>query len=167
MMQEIEIQRLREQVAQLREEVENIRRDIYNAPPNDEAGDEETPTPNARAVVPVPPPEPAWYAPRRLNRAMNWMYDIAQAHAIVRNFGWAAIDGARFAGFVGGVALAAAKATPAAVAKAKGAAAVLGAAAAANPIGAGVAAVVVVAAAERATRYEDDDGVTKHKCVIM
>lgn len=166
MMQEVEIQRLREQVAQLQEEVENIRRDIYNAPPDDEAGDDEE-TPLVRAVVPVPPPEPAWYAPRRLNNMMNWMYDIAQAHAIVRNFGWAAIDGARFAGFVGGVAIAAAKATPAAVAKAKGAGVALGAVAAANPVGAGVVAVVAVAAAERATRYEDEDGVTKHRCAIM
>lgn len=164
MGQDLEVERLRRQVQAMQDEIEQIRRDIYNPPQDVEQLEvDETQV----AVVRNEPPPAPWYAPRRFNNAMNWMYDIAQGHAILRNFGWAALDATRLVGFVGGVAIAAVKATPAAVAKAKGAAAAVGALAAANPVGAGVAAVVAVAAVERATRYEDEDGVTKHKCAIM
>ncbi len=149
MMQEIEIQRLREQVAQMKEEIEAIRQDVYDA----ESADADD---NAGVMVPAPPkpkvePEAPWYAPRRASGAMNWMYDIAQAHAIIRNFGWAMVDGAKFAGFVGGAAWSAGK-----IAKnnPKATAALLVAAAAVGTV-------------ERLTRYEDEEGETHHKCAIM
>ena len=163
MGQDLEIERLRRQVQAMQDEIEQIRRDIYN-PPNDV---EQLEVDETQVVARNEPPPAPWYAPRRFNNAMNWMYDVAQGHAILRNFGWAALDATRFVGFVGGVAMAAVKATPAAVAKAKGAAAAVGAIAAANPVGAGVVGVVALAAAEKATRYKDEDGNTRHSCSIM
>jgi hypothetical protein len=165
MMQDIEIQRLREQIAQMQEEIEHIRNDIYDAPREE---DEE---PNQNAVANVPAPQaPAiqnevpWYAPRRMGRAMNWMYDVAQAHAIVRNFGWAVTDGAQFVGFAGGCAMATARRLQNSPMAKKAVDCIKE-----NPkvVGAVVATGAVVALAERATRYEDENGETKHRCAIL
>jgi hypothetical protein len=158
MMQEIEIQRLREQVAQMQEEIEAIRKDIYDAAPNEEGepDQEADDGDNEKAIIVAKsPPQPAdtapWYAPRRMGSAMNWMFDMVQAHTIIKGFGWAMVDGAKLAGFLGAATFNAgkmAKNNP----KATGA--VLGAAAA-------------IAAVEYATRYEDEEGKTHHKCSIM
>jgi hypothetical protein len=144
-LDDTELERLRQRVQRLEQQLADQGREANDAPP--------------------PPPMPEIGMGRR---AMNFMYNVGNRHAAVRNFLWALNDSVKVVGAVGGVAVAAAKATPAAVAKAKGAYAAAAALAAANPVIAGVAAVAIAGAAtERAARYEDEYGNRRHSCAIL
>ena len=111
------------------------------------------------------PPQPEIGMGRR---AMNFMYNAGHLHAGVRNFLWAMRDGVIVAGYIVSATGAVVKATPAVLAKAKAAFLAAQALAAANPVGAGVAAAAATAAAiEHMTRYEDEEGNTRHRCTIM
>jgi|SRR5882757_303800 len=133
---------MEEEVRELREEVRQLRREV-----------------NQRREAPP--------APGRARRAMNFMYNAVDLHAAARNFIWAIQDGAVIGGYLVTAAGTVIKATPAMLVKAKAAYAAAMALAAANPIGAGIAAGVGLAAIERATRYEDEEGNTRHACSIM
>jgi len=142
-----ELARLRERVQRLEQQLAEQAREEQNTP---------------QVPPPANPEEPGMG-----RRAMNFMYNVGNRHAAIRNFGWAMVDGVKAAGYIAGCAASAARATPAMLAKAKAAYAAAAALAAANPIGAGVVGVVALAAAEKATRYTDEDGNTRHSCAIM
>ena len=152
-MQEQEMKQLREQVEQLQQKVQEL----------EDKNNENVPAPDN-----APPPH-APNQPGVARRAMNFMYNAGNLHAAARNFLWALDDGAKIAGFIGGCAVAAAKAAPAVAAKVGSGSSAVGKAAKENPkataIGIGVVAAITIA--ERVTRYEDEDGNTKHRCAIM
>ncbi len=148
--QDIELARLRERVELLERQLAEQAREEQNIP-----------------QVPPPPPPVNPEEPGMGRRAMNFMYNVGNRHAMLRNFGWAMVDGVKAAGYIAGAAASAARATPAMLVKAKAAYAAALALAAANPIGAGVAGVVALAAAEKSTRYTDENGNTRHQCAIM
>lgn len=141
------------ELARLRERVELLERQLAAQARLDAA---------ARNAPPAPEPDVGMG-----RRAMNFMYNVGNRHAMLRNFGWAMVDGVKAAGYIAGAAASAARATPAMLVKAKAAYAAALALAAANPIGAGVVGVVALAAAEKSTRYTDENGNTRHQCAIM
>ena len=146
--EDIELKRLREQVELLeRQLAEQARQDRAAAPPQS---------------APAPQPDIGMG-----KRAMNFMYNVGNRHAVMRNFCWAVQDSVTITGYVAGCATAAMRATPAMLVKAKAAYAAALALAAANPVTTGVVAVVGAAAIERATRYTDEEGNTRHQCAIM
>lgn len=132
---------------------------------------EEVPAPiNNRE--PAPPQRHQEIEPGFARRAMFFMYNVGNAHAILRNFAWAVHDAGYVAGAVAGAATVMAQATPEIAMKmamtANKAAIAVKAAAVANPVIAGVAAVVVAGAVvEKVTRYEDEEGKTRHHCAVM
>lgn len=100
--------------------------------------------------------------PSLFKQGMHFVYNVGNTHAIMKNFGWAMTDCAKAAAFVGTAAVSAAKASPKVAKKAIEALKD-------NPKVAAIGAAVAVtaAAAEYATRYEDEEGNTKHRCSIM
>ena len=148
-----------DELERLRQRVELLERQLA-----EEARQQEARANAARNDAPAEHPEPDIGMGRR---AMNFMYNVGNRHAAIRNFGWAMVDGVKAAGYIAGCAASAARATPAMLAKAKAAYAAALALAAANPIGAGVVGVVALAAAEKSTRYTDENGNTRHSCSIM
>jgi len=144
------------ELARLRERVQRLEQQLA-----DQEREEQTPK------VPPPPPPINPEEPGMGRRAMNFMYNVGNRHAALRNFGWAMVDGVKAAGYIAGCAASAARATPAMLVKAKAAYAAAVALAAANPIGAGVAGVAALVVAEKASRYTDEDGNTRHQCAIM
>jgi predicted nuclease with TOPRIM domain len=134
MKQEEEIERLRKEVEDLKKQVQELKPKVKPSAPN----------------------------PGLIKQGMHFIYNIGNTHAVLKNFGWAMTDCAKLAGFVGGCAVSAAKASPKAAKK------ILEVLKDNPKIAAiGVGTVAAIAVAEKVTRYEDEEGKTHHKCAIM
>lgn len=167
---EDEITRIKEEIERLGNRVRYLENERTPEQPQEQQESEMVPI---RDRPPTPPMagHQQQHAPSLMRRALHFMYNVGNTHAIIRNFEWAVQDGAYVVGAVGGVAAAAAKVAPEMAAKtaltAKNALLAAKAAAAANPALAGVAACIVgTLVAERITRYEDKEGKTRHRCTI-